>query len=83
MYMIKEVRIIDEGSWSDPWGSLMGLKWQISISIIKKSENGKGNDKAFGRVMKIYAEIYNKGSYQNDRDHGAIQGVHLWGSIWV
>ena len=58
-------------------------KWQISIFFIKKSGNGKGNDKAFGRVMKIYAEIYNKGSHHNERGHGVTQGVHLWGSIWV
>ena len=64
MYMIKEVRIIDEGSWSDPFGSPMGLKVGINgnngkypFFFIKKSVNGKGNDKAFGRVMKMYAEI--------------------------
>ena len=35
MYMIKEVQIIDEGSWSYPWGTSMGLKVGIN------GKNGK------------------------------------------
>ena len=38
--------------------------------FLGKSGNWKGNDNALRRVMKMYAEIYNKGSHHNDRGHG-------------
>ena len=54
-------------------GSPMGLSKEdemvkrtkmAKIQLTKgKSENGSGNDEAFGEVSKMYAERYNKGDH--------------------
>ena len=50
IYKIKEVKIIDEGSWSHLWAS---PKWEKTAKManidffMEKSENGKDNDQAF------------------------------------
>ena len=63
---IKEVKIIDEGSWGLPWASPKWAKTAKMANIdffMEKSENGKDNDKALKEVMKIYAKMYGKGGH--------------------
>ena len=63
IYTIKEVKIIDEGSWGHPWAS---LKW---AKTAKMANIDFFMDKIMTRlwrnheIMKLYAEMYGKGGH--------------------
>ena len=49
-----------------PWASPKWAKTAKMANVdlfMEKSVNGKDNDKAFEKVMKIYAEMYGKGGH--------------------
>ena len=56
-YTIRAVIIVDEGSGGDPRSSPMELNVGVNGKngkyplFMRKSQNGKGTDKAFGTVM--------------------------------